>query len=101
MGISFDSILRLKVSDMSMEILFLNLAKSLQDQVLKDLSLRYGVSIFSRHYIVKKSENACRFSDHLVQFWPLSLCHAIPALHDTERGARTRLLTIVLLSKTL
>ena len=26
---------------MSMEILFLNLAKSLQDQVLKDLSLRY------------------------------------------------------------
>ena len=41
MGISFDSILRPKVSDMSMEILFLNLAKSLQDQVLKDLSLRY------------------------------------------------------------
>ena len=38
---TFDSILRLKVSDMSMEILFLNLAKSLQDQVLKDLSLRY------------------------------------------------------------
>ena len=26
---------------MSMEILFLNLAKYLQDQVLKDLSLRY------------------------------------------------------------
>ena len=41
MGISFDSILRLKVSGMSMEILFLNLAKYLQDQVLKDLSLRY------------------------------------------------------------
>ena len=75
---------------MSMEILFLNLAKSLQDQVLKDLLLRYGVSIFSRNYIVKKSENACRFSDH-----------AIPALHDTERGARTRLLTSVLLIKTL
>ena len=41
MGISFDSILRPKVRGMSMEILFLNLAKSLQDQVLKDLSLRY------------------------------------------------------------
>ena len=41
MGISFDSILRPKVSGMSMEILFLNLAKYLQDQVLKDLSLRY------------------------------------------------------------
>ena len=48
---------------MSMEILFLNLAKSLQDQVLKDLSLRY-VTIFSRHYIVKKFEDVCRFSDH-------------------------------------
>ena len=44
MGISFDSILRLKVSDMSMEILFLNLAKSLRDQVLKDLLLRYVTS---------------------------------------------------------
>ena len=41
MGISFDSIPRPKVSGMSMEILFLNLAKYLQDQVLKDLSLRY------------------------------------------------------------
>ena len=41
MGISFDLILRPKVSGMSMEILFLNLAKYLQDQVLKDLSLRY------------------------------------------------------------
>ena len=41
MGISFDLILREKFSDMSVEILFLNLAKSLQDQVLKDLSLRY------------------------------------------------------------
>ena len=41
MGISFDSIPRPKVSGMSMEVLFLNLAKYLQDQVLKDLSLRY------------------------------------------------------------
>ena len=43
MGISFDLILREKFSDMSVEILFLNLAKSLQDQVLKGLSLWYIV----------------------------------------------------------
>ena len=46
MGISFDLILRKKFSDMSMEILFLNLAKSLQDQLLKGLSLWYIVEGF-------------------------------------------------------
>ena len=30
-------------------------------------------------------------SFEVVQFWPLSLCHATPALRDKERGARTGL----------
>ena len=71
MGISFDSILRLKVSGMSMEILFLNLAKYLQDQVLKDLSLRY-------------------VTPYLVD---ITLSRSLKMLADS--------LTIVLLSKTL
>ena len=71
MGISFDSILRLKVSGMSMEILFLNLAKYLQDQVLKDLSLRY-------------------VAPYLVD---ITLSRSLKMLADS--------LTIVLLSKTL
>ena len=64
MGISFDSILRPKVSDMSMEILFLNLAKSLQDQVSKDLSLRFVTPYLVDITLSRSPENACRFSDH-------------------------------------
>lgn len=71
MGISFDSIRRPKVSGMSMEILFLNLAKYLQDQVLKDLSLRY-------------------VTPYLVD---ITLSRSLKMLADS--------LTIVLLSKTL
>ena len=56
---------------MSMEILFLNLAKYLQDQVLKDLSLRY-------------------VTPYLVD---ITLSRSLKMLADS--------LTIVLLSKTL
>ena len=60
MGISFDLILRKKFSDMSVEILFLNLAKSLQDQVLKGLSLWYIVEGLD----TSRTENTTLFKNH-------------------------------------